>query len=303
VVSTSPDISSVAALRALWPATFPDLKLTSPKLLQAGEENDTWRVRGVVVKFPKTELAAAKLQREVELHDELVNRIGLLIPAVVSVGKTSASYPWQAVAFEQPRGRPGQGSDGPMIRPKPWARNALVKQMAEVLTKLHTMPVKKARTAGIRPRPVILDPVVDVSEKAIAWARKIAGNAVDTFLIDPIPLDARTPGKAVVCHADLKGEHIFVSEDGTRITALIDWADMAIADPAVDLAGLTIWLGPTFVREVVKAYGGPMDAGTAERAIFLGRAGLLHYCDGVLEGSEHGPREIIDPQLAAAFSG
>ena len=122
------------------------------------------------------------------------------------------------------------------------ARTALAKHIAETLTKVHALPLSKAKTAGIRPSKVGLDTGIDTGEGAIAWARKIAGDAVDTFLISPLPSAARNAGKSVVCHADLKGEHIFVSEDGTRVTALIDWADMTIADPAVDFAGLVIWL-------------------------------------------------------------
>ena len=38
------------------------------------------------------------------------------------------------------------------------------------------------------------------------------------------------------------------------------------------------------------------------RAVFLARAGLLTYCEAVLEGRERGSRTIIGPQLAAAFS-
>ena len=36
--------------------------------------------------------------------------------------------------------------------------------------------------------------------------------------------------------------------------------------------------------------------------VFVARAGLLTYCEAVLEGRENGSRGIIGPQLAAAFS-
>jgi len=303
VVTTSPDTSVVATLRTLWPSTFPDLKLTAPKLLLSSDEYDTWRVRDIVVKFPKTPDDAAKLERAAGLGDALIDKIGPVVPAVVAVGRVSKQYPWKAVAFELARGRPGQEPEGPMIRPKPWARTALAKHIADILTKLHSMPVSKARAAGVRPRSIDLDTGIDVGEGAIGWARKVAGDAVDSFLISPLPATAGNASKGVVCHADLKGEHIFVSEDGTRVTALIDWADMVIADPAVDLAGLVLWLGPAFAREVASAYRGPaIDEGTADRATFLARVGLLHYCEAVLEGREQGSPAIIRPQLAAAFS-
>lgn len=301
-MSSSVDTSNLATIKALWSSVFPEIKLTAPKLLLSGDEFDTWRVRDVVAKFPKTEADAEKLQISVAIRDDLLARVGPVVPGVVAIGQTTKDFPWRAVAYERARGRPGQEPEGPMVRPKPWARTALAKHIAETLTKVHSLPVAKARSAGVRPSKIDLDTGIDTGEGAIAWARKVAGDAVDTFLISPLSSEARTPGKAVVCHADLKGEHIFVSEDGTRVTALIDWADMTIADPATDFAGLVIWLGPSFAREVIAAYKGPADEGTLDRAVFLARAGLLTYCEAVLEGRERGSRAIIGPQLAAAFS-
>jgi hypothetical protein len=301
-VSSSLDTSNLATIKALWSSVFPDIKLTAPKLLLASDEYDTWRVRDVVAKFPKSQEDADKLQISVAIRDDLVGRVGPIVPGVVAVGKTTKDFPLRAVAYERARGRPGQEPEGPMVRPKPWARTALAKHIAETLTKVHTLPTAKARAAGIRPSKIDLDTGIDTGEGAIAWARKVAGDAVDTFLISPLSSSARTAGKAVVCHADLKGEHVFVSEDGTRVTALIDWADMTISDPARDFAGLVIWLGPSFAREVIAAYKGPVDEGTLDRAVFLARAGLLSYCEAILEGRERGVRSIIDPQLAAAFS-
>jgi aminoglycoside phosphotransferase (APT) family kinase protein len=301
-VSASLDTSNLATIKALWPSVFPELKLTAPRLLLAGDEYDTWRVRDMVVKFPKSQEHADKLHVAVSIRDELVARVGPIVPGVVALGHATNDFPWGAVAYERARGRPGQEPEGPMVRPKPWARTALAKHIAETLTKVHAMPASKARAAGIRPSKVGLDTGIDTGEGAIAWARKIAGDAVDTFLISPLSSGARSAGKKVVCHADLKGEHIFVSEDGTRVTALIDWEDMTIADPAMDFAGLVIWLGPSFARQVIAAYKGPADEGTLDRAVFLARAGLLTYCEAVLEGRERGSRTIIGPQLAAAFS-
>jgi hypothetical protein len=64
-----------------------------------------------------------------------------------------------------------------------------------------------------------------------------------------------------------------------------------------------IWLGSGFAREVIAAYDGAKDEGTADRAIYLGRAGLLGYLDAVLDAREEPPPEgIIEAQLRAAFS-
>jgi aminoglycoside phosphotransferase (APT) family kinase protein len=189
-----------------------------------------------------------------------------------------------------------------MLAPKPWARVGLAKATGAALTSLHATPATAARKAGVNKVAFDLDPGFDVSEGALAWATRIAGDAVDAFLIDPLPSEARTKAAQVLCHGALKGEHLFVSEDGTRLTAIIDWADTCICDPATDLAGLAIWLGPSFVREVLASYEGPADDGLFHRAVFRARAGLLSHLDAQLDGRANDSVALLDAQLRAAFA-
>jgi aminoglycoside phosphotransferase (APT) family kinase protein len=295
------DTRSRSVVVELLAIAFPDLVATRPRLLLAGQEFDTWFAGDAIVKFPRGEGCAAKLEREAAANELLVERLGGLVPTLRALAGPSETFPFPIGLFEQARGRQGQRPDGPIIRPRPWARERLAMSVAGALTALHTSPAKRAKAAGLGPLERNED--LDVGEEAIAQARKIAGDAVDTFLVDPLPSHARKPGKQVLCHADLKGEHVYVSEDGTRLTAVVDWADIGLAEPAVDLAGLAIWLGPGFVREVMVAYEGPADDATADRAIFLARAGLLGYLDDVLEGREDPPAVgLIEAQLRAAFA-
>ncbi len=107
--------------------------------------------------------------------------------------------------------------------------------------------------------------------------------------------------REVLCHTDVKGEHLFLDDGRARVRSLIDWADAEVCDPAKDYADLTIWLGPAYTRAVVAASG--EDDGTlADRAIWLGRAGHLDYWNNVLAGTETAPSSLITAQLRAAFS-
>lgn len=296
-----PDTTSTAVVRSLLAEAFPDLGTGRPKLLLAGEEHDTWRVGDAVVKFPKRADHAAKLERERAIQPLLMDRVGDIVPPLIGISDPVNGFPFPIAAFRRAVGRQGQASDGPILHPKSWAREALARGLAGALTSLHGAPIRRVKAAGI-PALALDIGGLDVGEGAIAWASRIAGDAVDRFLIDPIPAEARRPGKAVLCHGDLKGEHVFVSEDGRRVTAVIDWADVTIADPALDLAGLAIWLGPAFVREVLDAYEGPADEGTYDRAIYRAREGLLRFLDGQLAGEVSAPVPLLDAQLRAVFS-
>lgn len=299
---TSLDTRSTEVIRAILGEAFPDLDVSRARLLLAGTGSDTWVVGRAVVKIPRNSEGERRLMVEVAAHPAIAERLGALVPAIVAVAEPSERLPFAAAVYARARGRQGQTNDGPIIQPKAWARTTLAQELAQTLTILHATSLGSIRATGIVPRHPVLDPQIDVGESTIAWARRVAGDAVDVFLSDPLPAEAREAGPGVLCHADLKGEHLFVSEDGTRLTAIIDWSDAAIADPACDLAGLAIWLGPGFVREVLRHYGGSADEGTYHRAVFLARAGLLGFMEHELTAGAHRvPVALVDAQLRAAF--
>ena len=303
VNATQADTTNKVVIRGVLATSLPELPLKGLRLRTAGEAFDTWEAGDVVVKFPKTRAHAAKIDAELAVRKLLADRMGALMPAVWAIGEPTDEFPFRCIAFERARGRQGQTIEGPIIQPKPWARTSLAREAGGALSTLHAVPLSATRSAKFRRREPAVAPHVDVSEGAVARARKVVGQTVDTFLVNPISETARKPGPAVLCHADLKGEHIFVSEDGTRITALIDWADATVADPAVDFAGLAVWLGPSFVRDALAAYTGPADDGTYERAVFLARAAMLDHLDAVLSGREAAtPAPVIDAQLRAVFA-
>ncbi len=298
--SSLADTASKPVVKRLIEETFPTLKTTGLKPLVLGGEFDTWEAAGAVIKFPRGAGASAKLDVEIAIHETLTQRLGAMVPPLRAVGAPSASFPWRTVAFERARGRQGQTTDGPIVRPKPWARTSLAKEVAGALSALHNTPAKAAKIAGVAKRNVDLGGV-DPSDKAIAWATKIVANRLDAFLVNPFPAGTPKAGPKVLCHADIKGEHLYVSEDGTRLTAIVDWADVAISDPALDLAGFAIWLGPTFVHEILEFYTGPTDEGLEERAVYLARANLLTFMDEHLAAGGRAGVPVVDAQLRAAF--
>ncbi|HEX6843795.1 MAG TPA: phosphotransferase [Actinomycetota bacterium] len=292
-----PDTTSTPVVRALVSTALPDISPRGLKFLRSADGIDTWTTADAVVVFPTAEEAAARLLTERALHGALRAKLGELVPEIVAASDPSDAFPFPANAYRKPRGRLGQAPEGPIIRPKPWARASLAKDLGAALVALHSIPVRTARSAGVRPVEVLDEHWLDADEAAIDRARAVAGDGVDAFLGAPLPTEARTAGKPVVCHTRLTGEHLFVSEDGTRLTAIVDWIHLAIAEPAVDLGGLTVWLGPSFVRQVAAESGAA--PGTAERGVYLGRADLLARLDAA--GTTGVDRVLLDAQLRAAF--
>ena len=63
------------------------------------------------------------------------------------------------------------------------------------------------------------------------------------------------PGPGVLLHHDLKPAHIFATADGTSatLTAVIDWGDARVGDPAADLARLSM-TGPATLSAFAAGY-------------------------------------------------
>ena len=74
----------------------------------------------------------------------------------------------------------------------------------------------------------------------------------------------RAPG--VLLHNDLKPAHIFGRADGrqVRLSAIIDWGDATVGDPAADLARLSM-AGPTITAAFLDGYGAQLTADLEDR--------------------------------------
>ena len=257
------------------------------------DEFDVWAVgEDLVAKFPRTEIDAAKVPLEETLYPTLRRLLGDVVPEIRMVGTMDGSDR-RFIVHERATGRQGQTIDGVTISPA----DGLAGQLRALLRTLHEVDARQAFELGIGERPLSFERPT-LSEGTIATTTDIVGDAVARFLAStpPSPSDRRT-----LCHTDIKGEHVFVDEQRRHVTAIIDWADTEVCDPAKDYAGLASWLGPSFARTCIDE-SGEDDPTLADRAIWLDRAGLLDYWDAVLAGREHAPIPLITEQLRVAFS-
>lgn len=144
-------------------------------------------------------------------------------------------------------------------------------------------------------------------ERLARYARLIRAHSPDlvtpemaAYLHGEIDVPVR-PDTRVLAHADLKGEHLLFDEMAGRLTAVIDWADLSLSDPAVDLGYLAIWLGPRFMTDVGRRIGASTEM--MDRALFGMRSYMLIGLGSTLAGEKHWPLELARTQLRAAFPG
>ncbi|MBI3973220.1 MAG: phosphotransferase [Chloroflexi bacterium] len=300
-------------IRALLAEQFPELRAARIETRDTGGEHYTVAVGDdLVFRFPRDAATAAKTAREVAVLEALAPILPLPIPAVRFLGRPSASFPYPFTGQQRIRGVMGE-----VLRPprEHWPR--LARQLGEFFTALHAFPRERALALGLVPRP--LEPVERLIAETVQYRHLIGGALPAALKAEVAPyLDGGVPvpppgfpsgaPTLVTSHTDLKGEHVFVSPDGSEVTGVIDWSDAALCDPVVDLQDLLIWLGAGFLRQVLDHYGGfggyrgTIDEDVFERAVVYRRYECLRAIGVRLVGRSDDPLPLLITQLRWAFT-
>ena len=138
--------------------------------------------------------------------------------------------------------------------------------LGQLIAYLQGFPVPEALSVG-------LPEVDDAIESSLSLAQRRARTIPDVVArlssdaMDPSAL--RRTERRVVLHDDLWSEHILIDPESGRVTAVIDWADAAIGDPARDYAGLLAWFGEDFLVQALESGGILFDSSDLARARFF----------------------------------
>jgi aminoglycoside phosphotransferase (APT) family kinase protein len=261
-----------AQAEALITAAFPELRGLPIRPLAEGWDNtvylvgDTWAFR-----FPRRAIALPGFRRELAVLPRLADLLPLPIPVPDLVADDDDPVePWPFAGARFLPGRELAEADLPDDARLPAAR-----AVGEFLRALHAVPLASVADSGMLPpdpmqrgwpRARIVDTRQHLDDLVAAgtWA----GDAkVDELLTAAERLDA-PHGDPVVVHGDLHVRHLLV-DGAARAAGVIDWGDVCLADPAVDLAlAYTAFTGPAR-QALLDAYGG-IDAEREMRARALG---------------------------------
>jgi len=191
------------------------------------------------------------------------------------------------------------GVSGERLRPKPPRWERLADQVGSFLSSVHALPRDLSpRQPAERPASALAE-LPALAETIERWAADLVTDQMRPYLRGEVR-EPQFPDRLVFSHGDIKGEHLLIAPSGWRVAGVIDWGDARAADPAVDLAGLTLWLGPAFVRMVVDRYAGSAkDDGLFDRAITLARAAVLWGLGHTLLGDETWP--YVRAQMGVVF--
>ena len=241
-------------------AQFPHCAPVRVTFLGEGYDNTAFDVDGAwVFRFPKRVEVEQQLLVEMRVLPVLAGRAPLPIPAWSLRGKPSPEFPRHFGGYRKLAGVPGIEMD-----PERVPFGVLAPVLGRFLSWLHAVPAGEAARLGVERLPI--EPLVEeIRAEALEDFERLNSVAPDapletwlTYLKSGVA-GARPLLTPALVHNDLAAEHILVGETARTVTGIIDWSDMAVSDPALDIAGMFHWGGPAFGDAVLAAYEGPVD--------------------------------------------
>lgn len=246
--------------RRLVDEQFPQLEARRIRLLAEGWDNSVWVVDEMwAFRFPRRQVAVALLELELTVLPRLAPLLPVAIPTPVLHGHSSEPYPWP---FFASRLLPGKELGSAALSEE--AELRLADSLGHFLRTLHS-PDVTAAMAALRPLPEDPNRRADMSVR-VPRAREALRNAEELGLWRPTPAvervleaAARLPetSPSALVHGDLHFRHVLV-EDG-HLTGVIDWGDVCLADPSVDLQLVWSFFSPDARATFLDAYGPVLD--------------------------------------------
>lgn len=221
-------------VQQLITAQHPDL-VAPLTLIANGWDNVIFRLGDdLLVRLPRRAAAAQLVINEQRWLPVIARQVPVPVPAPVRIGSPTAEYPW---SWTIGRWQPGT----PMTEIRPEQRTALAVPLAEFLAALHQPPPAEAVTGPDRPdNPVRGIPLAGRDE--LAESHLDSGAIPDAHRVRTLwrklvesPVWDRAP---VWVHGDPHPANFLIDQD--QLTAVIDFGDITVGDPATDLA--TGWL-------------------------------------------------------------
>ena len=246
---------------------FPELAPARVELLGVGWDNTAFLVNGeIVFRFPRREIAVDLLVAETRVLPAIAPLLPLSVPVPRFVGRPEPRFTWPFAGYPMLPGRTACRaalSDAERVK--------LAEPLARFLAALHAIPTGHSIACGVLPDRLGR---LDVERRVPAIRerlRQIAGlglirdeGAWNEILEEAGAVDRKARaelraanGNTIVgtlVHGDLYARHLLVDEAG-RLTGAIDWGDIHLGDPAIDLSLACGFLPPPARDAFVAAYG------------------------------------------------
>ncbi len=229
-----------------------------------------------IFQFPRVPGADEGLRKQIAVLPEIAREVSSAVPVPMYASADPACMGYRRIA-----GRPMSSSmDG--IWPE---------RLGRFLYDLHLTPpefVGMRPTSATSVRDRFRGEVTSLGDHVLPLLdpdeRAFAERVIATFFDD----DDNFRFAPCLTHGDIGPEHVLVT-DGGDLSGVIDWGDVGVGDPVVDLAWM-LHAKPAEGERVLGAYGGPPDDRFITRARF---AFLLMPWHEVKHGAVTGQPDFV----------
>jgi aminoglycoside phosphotransferase (APT) family kinase protein len=258
--------------RAAIGTQFPELAPVRVKWMGAGWDNDVYLANDAwIFRFPRRREVARGLELEVGWMRLVAGSLAgsaLRVPEFEKLGRPGPSFPYRFAGY---RALPGVEAD--RVPAGRLDQGRLARALGELFSRLHAIPAETAARLGVEPdragpeewlaalveRADVIRPLLprDLLASSAPWLSGAAER--------PPPYS----GPPRLIHNDIGPQNILIDAATGQPRALIDFGDVALGDPALDLVGLQCWLGRAFVTRLLENYELPVDERLRDRVSFL----------------------------------
>lgn len=286
---------SAAQAADLVGAQFARLRGAPVEALATGWDNTVFLVGGEwIFRFPRRSVALPGIRREIAVLPALAPRLPLPVPVPEFAGRPSATFPWP---FWGARRIPGRELAETCLPED--GRLTATAGLGAFLRALHDPGLVTAAAADLPRDPLSRAEPSVRSPRARARLARLARDGVwapdpaaERLLREGERLGPYT-GAVSVSHGDLHVRHLLVDGDA-RAAGVIDWGDLCLADPSVDLSLAYGGFAGAARKALLSAYG-PVGAERELRARVL----AVFLCATLAEyAAETGRERLLDEALA-----
>jgi len=280
---------------ALIEAQFRELAPVRIQPLGVGWDNTAFSVNGdYVFRFPRRQVAVDLLAIEGRLLPFLAPRLPLPIPVPIFAGQPEARFPWPFAGYRTLAGRTACA-----VEMDEDQRIEAAAPIARFLAALHAIPREEALQMGAEPDKIgrldlarRIPPLRQRLEHLLQLG--LVGDTRPWLSVIDATGDTSPRHALALAHGDLYARHLLVESDG-RLSGVIDWGDVHLGNPAVDLSIAHGFLPPSAQETFLRTYG-PVDKDTWQLARF--RA-LYHASALAVFGHDVGDGDILREGLRA----
>ncbi|MEF7563539.1 aminoglycoside phosphotransferase family protein [Bacillus infantis] len=231
---------------------YPDLKIKKFQANEKGWDNDIVIINeSLVFRFPKSENVISKVEAEGKLLHLLKKKHPILqLPDYEYLYQNQML---RCVRYDYLEGR--MLGDISMDSFKNNQENARL--LGDFLTKLHSIDPAEADTMNLKTLHTLEYWEAlhsSVREEILPYLKDREKDLINRIFRDFLEEFPGYSIKKSIIHGDLTASNIIYSEKKGRISAVIDFTDAQLGDPAFDFAGIYWAYGENFTREVLSWY-------------------------------------------------